>query len=490
MKKQPFVNFNFAGVNLTEFGLEVPSPFCSLELSNSQIDSMTAWTLNVIIGSSDTKKANSAAFEALLYSAAQSASGYANSRGIPVYFVFGWLDDKGNVSEYISYQGYTVTFSVSANGLYLVYKVTGFAELCEQFAMPVLRIPSLCGFVQPSAVLEGIAIASKATNYYLLDIDHNDVPTLVNHGPLTTSFNSYARGTIKVEDNYQAFPGLLKLSKSYSKNQDSSGLIEKYRTLGQVMNNRINTPLQNFFKSTSADETPKCITFSYWVDEPTMTSPGTIHYKSNANLLNLENKNTLRYGTSNDNILSVSGTYNGVAYNMTNMNFSQVGFIVDGSGEAIAEGASVVNSWSATLADVYQTANIINDVNALATQFTNDFTITIPGAPKGYQIAQPVALVVFTGNTLSPISGIYNIMSVSHKILNTFITTLKLQRLVMSSANQVMASMNILSSGSASYSASSYTTTKNVVSPYKVDFGEIYPNFEYLDYNSMKAGML
>ena len=81
-------------------------------------------------------------------------------------------------------------------------------------------------------------------------------------------------------------------------------------------------------------------------------------------------------------------------------------------------------------------------------------------------------------------------MSVSHKILNTFITTLKLQRLVMSSANQVMASMNILSSGSASYSASSYTTTKNVVSPYKVDFGEIYPNFEYLDYNSMKAGLL
>ena len=266
MKKQPFVNFVFAGVNLTEFGLEIPSPFCSLELSNSQIDSMTAWTLNVIIGSSDNKKANSAAFEALLYSAAQSASGYANSRGIPVYFIFGWLDDKGNVAEYLSYQGFTITFSVSANGLYLVYKITGFAELCEQFAMPVLRLPELCGFVQPSAVLEAVAIASKATNYYLLDIDHNDVPTLVNHGPLNISFNAYARGNIKVEDNYQAFPGLLKLSKAYSKNRDASGLISKYKTIGQVMNNRINTPLEKFMKSMPSDETPKCITFSYSMD--------------------------------------------------------------------------------------------------------------------------------------------------------------------------------------------------------------------------------
>ena len=489
MKKQPFVNFVFAGVNLTEFGLEIPSPFCSLELSNSQIDSMTAWTLNVIIGSSDNKKANSAAFEALLYSAAQSASGYANSRGIPVYFIFGWLDDKGNVAEYLSYQGFTITFSVSANGLYLVYKITGFAELCEQFAMPVLRLPELCGFVQPSAVLEAVAIASKATNYYLLDIDHNDVPTLVNHGPLNISFNAYARGNIKVEDNYQAFPGLLKLSKAYSKNRDASGGISKYKTIGQVMNNRINTPLEKFMKSMPSDETPKCITFSYWVDEPTMTSPGMIHYKSNANLYNYENKNTLRYGTSNDNILSVSGTYNGVAYNMTNMNFSQVGFIVDGSGNAIAEGASVVNSWSASLPDVYQTANIINDVNALATQFTNDFTITIPGSTKGYQIAQPVPLIIFTGNTLSPISGIYNIMSVAHNVSNTFVTTLKLQRLVMSSANQTAASMNIMVSGSTSTS-SAYKTTKNVISPYKVSFGELYPNFEYLDYNSMKAGLM
>lgn len=490
MKRQPFLNFVFAGVNLTEFGLEVPSPVCSLEISNGQIESMTSWTLNVIIGSSDTKKANSAAFEALIYSAAQSANGYANSKGIPVSFIFGWLDAKGNVEEYLSYQGFTISYSVSANGIYLVYKITGFAELCIESNMPVLRVPALSGFIQPSAVVEALAIAAKATSYYLLDIDHNDVPVLINHGPISASYNSYVRGTISTEDNYQSFPGLLKLSKSYSKNKESTGLLDKYKSISQVLNNRKNTPVESFMKQTSSDETPKCVTFSYWIDDPTMTSPGVIHYKSNANLLNVENKNTLRYGTADTNIISISGTYNGVAYNMSNMNFTQLGFIVDGSGNSIAQGAEVINSWAASLADVFQTAGIINDVNALATQFSNDFTVQIPGSTKGYKLAQPVSLIIFTGNTLSPITGIYNIVSVEHRIANTFITTLKLRRLVMSSANQVAISQNIMVSGSSDYTSSSYHTTKNIISPYKADLGEMYPNFEHMSYESVKAGLM
>ena len=84
MKKQPFVNFTLAGVNLTEFGLKVPSPVSSLEVANSEIASMTSWTLNCVVGGDTDKKINVAAFEALLYSAAQSASQYANSSGIPV----------------------------------------------------------------------------------------------------------------------------------------------------------------------------------------------------------------------------------------------------------------------------------------------------------------------------------------------------------------------------------------------------------------------
>ena len=106
MKKQCWCSFSLSGVSLTEYGLKIPSPFVSLNLSNSEIASMTSFTLNVVIGGDANRRANSAAFEALLYSAAQSASGYSNSSGVPVSFAFGWLDNTGNVSEYLSYTGF------------------------------------------------------------------------------------------------------------------------------------------------------------------------------------------------------------------------------------------------------------------------------------------------------------------------------------------------------------------------------------------------
>ena len=480
MKKQPFCNFVLAGVNLTDFGMTIPSPFCSLELGNSQISTMTSWTLNCVVGGDVNRKSNVAAFEALLYSAAQAASAYPDSKGIPVQFIFGWLDDRGNVEDYVSYQGFTISFSVSTNGLYMNYKITGYASLAVQCSMPVLRIPALSGMVQPSAVVEAVAKASKATNYYQLDIDHTDAPTLISHGAMTTSFNGYVRGNVSASDDYDKFPGLLALSKSYSSARESGGLKSPYKKLSQVMNNTISTPVADYLCKSNTDMTPQCASFSYWVDEPTMTSPGTIHYKSNAGLQTSESTEVLEYGTSKSNVLTLSGSYNGVAYSMTNMNFKQVGFIVDGSGNSVLQDAQVVNSWSSSLAQVFQSANIINDVNALATQFSGDFTVQIPGNTKQYTIAQPVSLLVLSGGTVSPVSGIYNIVSVTHNISNTFITTLKIQRLVMSSANQVATSQGILVSGSSDYSSSSYSTTKNIITPYKVDFGDLYPNFEHM----------
>ncbi len=457
MKKQPFCNFNLSGVSLTEFGLKIPSPFSSLDITNSEITSMTAWTLNCTVGGDASKKINSAAFEALLYSAAQSANSYPNSSGIPVSFVFGWLDEYGNVAEFTSYQGFTLKFTVSTNGLYMTYKITGYASLSIQSSMPVLRIPAVSGFVQPSAVAEALAKSVKATSYYQLDIDHNDAPTLINHGALTTSFNKYVRGNFSAEDDYEDFPGLLPLSKSYSSSRDAAGLKNGYKSLSQVMNNASVTPITDFLKKSNTDTAPQCASFSYWVDETTMTKPGIIHYKSNAGLQSSQSLKVLEYGTSNTNILSLQGSYNGVAYNMSNMNFSQVGFTVDGSGNTIAQDTQVVNSWSSSLADTFQSVNIINDINALATQFSGDFTIQIPGTIKTYNLAQPVSLLVMTGGTLSPITGIYNVITVSHTISNTFITTLKLQRLIMSSANQVASSQGILIAGSANYADDYYT---------------------------------
>lgn len=480
MLKQCFCNFMLAGVSITEFGLIIPSPFCSLELSNSEISSMTSWTLKCTVGGDDRQKINVAAFEALLYSAAQDASGYENSSGIPVSFLFGWLNNDGTVSEYTSYQGFTIQFKVSTTGLYLVYEVTGYASLAIQSNMPVLNIPELCGIVQPSAVVEACALAAKADIYYDLDIDHNDAPTLVNHGALNTSFNNYVRGTYSGTDDYTTFPGLLKLSKSYSSSRDDAGLKRGIKSLGQVLDSVQITPVENYLTKSIVDNTIQCSSFSYWVDEPTMTRRGCIHYKSNAGLVGLRINDTLKYGTPDSNILSLNGSYNGVAYNMTDMNFSTIGFDTDGSGNTVVYDTKVVNSWSSSLADVFQTVNIINDVNAIASQFSGDFTVSIPGSVKEYTLAQPISLLVLVGNTISPITGVYNIISVSHTISSTFITTLKLQRLVMSSANEVAASQNIYIRGSGSYPTTSYKTTSNIISTSKVDFGIIYPDFTHM----------
>lgn len=480
MRKNPFVSFLLAGVSLTDWGLKIPSPFSNLTLTNNQITSFTQWELKVVVGGDSENNINIAAFEALLYSAAQSAAGYSNSSGIPVSFLFGWQTEEGTVDTYASYQGFTINFKVSTNGRYMAYTLTGYATLAVQTSMPVLNIPAVSGIVQPSAIVEALAKATKATNYYTLDIDHNDSPTLVQHNALTTSFNSYVRGTFTGQDNYSEFPGLVKLSKSYNSNRDAGGLDNRAKSLSQVINNIRITPLNDFLKMSITDNTPQCSSFSYWVDEPTMTKPGIIHYKSNAGLAQMMRSDVLEYGTANTNILSLSGSYSGVSYNMTNMSFSSVGFVLDGSGNAIANAGTVVNSWSSSLSSVFQTANIINDVNAIASQFSGDFTIEIPGETKAYTIAQPVSLLVMSGNTISPITGIYNIVSVSHNISTQFITTLKIQRLVMSSANEVASSQGILSNGKPQYLNNSYSTTSNIISPSKVEFGEIYPDFSRL----------
>ena len=477
MFKQPFCSFVLAGVNLSTFGLAIPSPFCSLTVSNAQISSFLSWELKVTVVGDSRKRSNIAAFEALLYSAAQDASKYPNSSGIPVSFMFGWVNSDGTVGENISYQGFTLKFSSSTSGLSMSYTIQGYASIGMKSAMPVYPIPALCGVVQPSAVVEGICKALKVDTYYNLDIDHNDAPTLVNHGPLTTSFMSYVRGSYSGEDNYSDFPGLLKLSKSYSATREAAGLKRGYRKLSTLMNNATVTPLDNYLSKSIVDSTPQCAAYSFWVDEPTMTQMGTIHYKSNAGLISTHWGDTLEYGTANTNILSLNGSYNGVAYNMTNMNYADVGFSVDGSGNTIVQASRVVNSWSATLDSVYQTVNIVNDVNALASQFSGDFTVEIPGTVKQFSLAQPVSLLVVSGNTISPITGVYNVVSVEHRVSNTFITSLKIQRLVMSSANEVAASQGITLANSEGYNYA-YSPTRNVISAGKVDFGTIYPTYE------------
>lgn len=477
MIRQPFCSFSFSGVNLTSFGLQIPSPFCSLTVSNAQIHSFTSWELKVTVVGDDRKRSNIAAFETLIYTSSQSAVKAGNSERVPVSFMFGWMNPDGTVGEHISYQGWFISYTTSTTGLSMTYTITGYASIGYQAALPIYHVPALCGVVKPSAVVEAFLKGIKADHYYNLDIDHNDAPTLVNHGAMTTSGVGYIRGDYSADDDYSEFPGLLTLSKSYSQTREAAGLRRGQRLLSTLINNLSVTPITTYLVKSIVDNTPQCSAFSFWVDEPTMTQMGTIHYKSNAGLTSTHIGDTLEYGTANTNILSLNGSYNGFAYNMTNMNYADVGFSVDGSGNTIVQAEKVVNSWSASLADVYQTVNIINNVNALASQFSGDFTIEIPGAVRQYGLCQPISLLVVSGNTISPVTGIYNVVSVDHRISNTFITTLKVQRLVISSANEVATSQGITIANNAGYNYA-YTQTSNIKSVGEVDFGTLYPTIE------------
>lgn len=478
MHKQPFCSFVLAGLNINQYGLHIPSPFCSLYVTNSETDSYTAWELNVTVGGDISRKTNVAAFEALIYSAAQT-NGYTNASGIPVSFMFGWIDDKkGGIDSYVSYKGWTLKYTVKTSGTFMNYTLTGYASQIMKTNMPVLNIPALTGFVQPSAVVEALAKGIKATDYYDLDIDHCDAPTLVSHNAMTTSFTSYVRGERNGEDDYDNFPGLLTLSKSYNVSRDAAGLLGGSKYLSTYINNAALSTLQKALRSSLTDKTPQSSTFSFWVDEPTMTNPGIIHYKCMSNILTSKDSRVLKYGTSDSNILSINGSYDGVAYNMSNMSFGTLGFTLDHTGQTIVNDNTVVNSWSNSVEEVFQSANIINDINALATQFSGKFTVDIAGSVRGYMICEPVSLIVMSGNTLSPVSGIYNIKSVSHKISSTFITTLELQRLAISSANQTAMGMGIYVKGTKTGGKSVIEPTKNVKSTGLVDFGQMYPTWK------------
>lgn len=480
MKRQPWVTFSLAGVSLTDFGLAVPSPFCSLELTNSEITSVTSWTLTCTIGGDESKRVNASAFEALLYSAAQSSAQYSNASGIPVSFSFGWLDEFGNISDYLAYQGFTLQFKVSVSGRFLVYSIIGYASLATSFSAPVLRIPAVAGWVQASALFVGLAEATKLTDYYDLDVDRNDAVTYIQHGALTTSFTNYVVGDYKGTDDYDTFCGLLRLSRSYNSSRESAGLVDGCAALRSITDNVAAEDVAAYLKKSMTDNTVQCTSFSFWKEEPTATRRGCLHYKSDAAMLSRLSSNALEFGTANTNIISISGSYDGVAYNMTDMAFANIGFNLDAGAQAIIDSATVVNSWSANVGDVYQTANIINDINALASQFSGEFTIDIPGTVQTYQVAQPISLIVMSGNSLSPITGIYNVVSVSHKVSNTFVTTLKVRRFTVSSANAVAASQGIYVNGSEIVLQQQSEHTANIKTPYVVDFGEIYPDFTYL----------
>ena len=124
--------------------------------------------------------------------------------------------------------------------------------------------------------------------------------------------------------------------------------------------------------------------YTFSITEPTFHTRGVIRYKNNVNLANYVSDDVLIWG----------GLY-------TNIN-----------------------------------------LNAISTQFNTNVQITIVGKPKVFQVADAVRVVVYTGGTLNPITGVYRIIKVAHNINGTsYTTTLTVQRLDLITANNTATSI-------------------------------------------------
>jgi hypothetical protein len=485
----PFIAVSMAGVSLTDLGYKIPSPLVGISITNATVRSALMWELTLNVAGDASRIANIAAIEGLWYQAKQAAKNSGYKRGIPVSIILGWQSPDGQVVESMDIEGWTMQFDCNVpESQHLQYIIKGYGQTAVPANMPTIRIPPISGVVQPSAVLTALCEALKADTYYDLDIDRNDSPTFISHGTVQTSFTRYVRGGRSVNDNFGDFPGLQPLATNVMGNSQAYGLItDQIRNMGILVNNVPVGERTPYFRSDINDRPDVVNTFSFWVDEPTMTQRGKINFKSDAVLRIKQNYDQLILGGNETNIFSLSGSYNGVAYTLKNINAGKIGFTVDGTGNAIASVQPSATAFSASLADVFNSANEINNVNAIATQFSSKITITMAGNVRGYELAQPVTVTVLMGNTLSPISGIYRVMEVTQRLDARFITTLVCQRLDTGSANDVadgvMAGVSTLTTVSGDTSLQRTiraNQTSNIISPRLVELGTITPTFENL----------
>jgi len=488
----PFIAVSLAGVSLTDLGYKIPTPLVGITIKNALVRSALEWELTLNVAGDSNKRANIAAIEGLWYQAEQSARNSGYTRGIPVSIILGWQSPNGQITESMDIEGFTIQFSVTVpEAQYTQYVIKGFGTTGVPSNMPTITIPPIRGIVQPSAVLEALCRSLKADAYYDLDIDRNDAPTYMAHGTIQTSFTRYVRGTRSPKDNFGNFPGLQPLATQVSTNEQAYGLItEKVRNMGMLINNVPLSERRNYFRSDLNDRPDTVNTFSFWVDEPTMTQRGKINFKSDAGLRIRASNDQLILGGNETNIFSLTGSYDSVAYTLKNINAGRIGFTLDGSGNSIATVQPTVTAYSATLADVYNSANEINNVNAIATQFSGKITVTMAGNVRGYELAQPVTVTVLSGNSLSQISGVYHVMEMTHRLDSRFITTLELQRLDTGSPSDGTVSEEV--SGGATESITSVyadttsqklarqSQTSNIISPRKVELGTLTTTFENL----------
>lgn len=472
--KQPYMEMTINGLSMRGLGNKIPSPLVGINLTNAESGLQTNFTVTLHIHGNANNSIHVGSFEMLLYEFAQMKGDSV----LPCYIQIGWVDSDTDALDTISIQGIFMQFKASAKGSYMEYILTGLGNFSESGNLKGLAIPAVRGNYRPSDVLEAMLDYVHAGDMFDYDIDHDDEVVPIDIPSRVTSISSLVYG----DGNHQ---GLIQQSycegtRSAAYRLPGSLYSEAYRIAGfsnPIINKLLGEPICSTQRSASS--------YTFSITDPTFHSKGIISYKNDSNLANYVNQEILLYGGLETNILSITASYNGITQQLLGSGASvQTGLALGLDGSVMSTEDNRQNSYSASAKSMYSTGNVLNNLNAISTQFNTDIQVTTLGKPSIYKIAQSVRLIVWSRGTLNPITGIYRVMKVTHNITGTSYTTLlSLKRLDPITAND--AKSNSVGDGSSSPKVNG--SSKGGIQPSgKVNLGPPYQNIS----NLMKRGNL
>lgn len=438
--KQPYMQFVIQNIALRSLGFKVPSPLVGISLTNSESGIQTNFKVTLHILGDQRKDAHVGAFEMMLYEFAQMRGDSTT----PCYLELGWADESG-ILESLSIQGIFIQFTSTVHTGYMEYVLEGIGNFTNTATIRGIAVPAIRGNFRPSDVAEAVLDYVHADDVFDYDIDHDDEVVPISKPSCVTSLGEYINGSSSQQ-------GLIQQSYCEGSRSCAYGLPHNRTTSTYLRAGYTKTEIHNLMGSPVAQTQRSASSYTFSITEPTFHTRGVIRYKNNVNLANYVSEEVLMWGGLYTNILSISATYQGVTQTLLGSGATvQTGMGITLKGESLTSESNRQNSYSATIGSMYAAGNVLNNLNAISTQFNTNVQITIVGKPKVFQVADAVRVVVYTGGTLNPITGVYRIIKVAHNINGTsYTTTLTVQRLDLITANDTAVSM------------AGYTTTSRV----------------------------
>ena len=429
--KQPYMQFVIQNIALRSLGFKVPSPLVGINLTNSESGIQTNFKVTIHVLGDQRKQAHIGAFEMMLYEFAQMRGDSTT----PCYLEMGWADETG-ILESLSIQGIFIQFTSTVHTGYTEYILEGIGNFTNTATIRGIAIPAIRGNYRPSEVAEAVLDYVNAGDVFDYDIDHDDEVVPISKASCVTSLGEYINGSGNAQ-------GLIQQSYCEGSRSSAYGLPGNRATGTYLKAGYTKAEIHNLMGSPVAQTQRSASSYTFSITEPTFHTRGVIRYKNNVNLANYVSDDVLMWGGLYTNILSISATYQGVTQTLLGSGATvQTGMGITLKGESLITPANRQNSYCATINSMFAAGNTLNNLNAISTQFNTNVQITIVGKPKVFQVADAVRVVVYTGGTLNPITGVYRIIKVAHNINGTsYTTTLTVQRLDLITANNTATSL-------------------------------------------------